>query len=145
MKVTEKEIIEAIESSQSMREAGSKLPINFKTFVKYAKALNVYFPNQSGKDITKPKDSFSLDNILLGKHPQYNSHRLKGRLINERGWIAECYICKLKEWNSLPIPLELDHIDGNHYNQLENNLRLLCPNCHAQTPTYRNKRRIGTP
>jgi len=42
-----------------------------------------------------------------------------------------------------PIPLELDHIDGCRSNNQLQNLRLLCPNCHALTPTYRSKRRIG--
>jgi len=45
-----------------------------------------------------------------------------------------------------PIPLELDHIDGNHQNNALDNLRLLCPNCHSLTPTFRgkNKRRAPT-
>lgn len=36
-----------------------------------------------------------------------------------------------------PIPIELDHIDGNPENNELDNLRLICPNCHAQTPTYK--------
>ncbi len=36
------------------------------------------------------------------------------------------------------IPLEVDHIDGNSENNIENNLRLLCPNCHALTPFFKN-------
>lgn len=36
------------------------------------------------------------------------------------------------------VPLEIDHIDGNAENNLETNLRLLCPNCHALTPHFRN-------
>jgi hypothetical protein len=35
-------------------------------------------------------------------------------------------------------PLEIDHIDGNSENNLETNLRLLCPNCHALTPNFKN-------
>lgn len=36
------------------------------------------------------------------------------------------------------VPLEIDHIDGNSENNKEDNLRLLCPNCHALTPFYKN-------
>ena len=39
------------------------------------------------------------------------------------------------------VPLEIDHIDGNAENNSENNLRLLCPNCHALTPFYKNLNR----
>ena len=41
------------------------------------------------------------------------------------------------------IPLELDHIAGCRSNIQLTNLRLLCPNCQARTPTYRSKRRLG--
>ena len=35
------------------------------------------------------------------------------------------------------IPLEIEHIDGNYRNNKEENLRLLCPNCHSLTETYK--------
>lgn len=35
------------------------------------------------------------------------------------------------------IPLEIDHIDGNYKNNNEDNLILLCPNCHSLTATYK--------
>lgn len=50
-----------------------------------------------------------------------------------------CAKCKLEEWNDLPIPLELEHKDGNSDNNLLENVEMLCPNCHAQTPTYKGK------
>jgi hypothetical protein len=49
----------------------------------------------------------------------------------------KCYICNNTEWNGKPIPLELEHIDGDSDNNKESNLQLICPNCHAQTPTYK--------
>ena len=52
-----------------------------------------------------------------------------------------CFICKRKTWMGKETPIELDHIDGNSDNNLPSNLRLLCPNCHAQTPTYGSKNR----
>ena len=50
-----------------------------------------------------------------------------------------CEWCKNEKWNGSPIPLEVDHIDGNHVNNELSNLRILCPNCHAQTETYKGK------
>ena len=68
----------------------------------------------------------------------------KKHLLKERGHICES--CKGTAWQGRPIPLELDHTDGNSDNNDRNNLRLICPNCHALTPTYkcRNIGRAGT-
>ena len=69
----------------------------------------------------------------------YASHGLKKRLIAEGLKEHKCECCGVTEWNGKPAPIELDHINGNrHDNRLEN-LRILCPNCHAQTDTYRGK------
>ena len=59
----------------------------------------------------------------------------KNALLLERGESCEC--CKLSEWMGLPITLELEHSDGNRQNNTRENLKLLCPNCHSQTPTWR--------
>ena len=62
---------------------------------------------------------------------------VKRYLIEKYGY--QCNKCKLSTWNNLPISLELEHKNGDgHDNRLEN-VELLCPNCHAQTPTYRAK------
>lgn len=51
----------------------------------------------------------------------------------------KCCECGWSQVNifSGKIPLEVEHIDGNHKNNSEENLKLLCPNCHALTATYR--------
>lgn len=56
-------------------------------------------------------------------------HSRKRKLIVDRG--HECEVCRGREWNGTIIPLELDHIDGNPDNNVDENLRLLCPNCHS--------------
>ena len=61
----------------------------------------------------------------------------KKRLIEERG--LRCEVCKLDQWMGKPIPIELDHVNGIHDDESRENLRLICPNCHAQTETYKAK------
>jgi HNH endonuclease len=68
--------------------------------------------------------------------------RLKRRLILDGLKRSICERCLRGTWNSRGIPLELDHINGRRDDNRLENLRLLCPNCHAQTPTYRG-RNIG--
>lgn len=65
--------------------------------------------------------------------------KLKRRLLSEGIFRRKCAWCGRKTWRGLPILLELDHIDGDHLNNEIENLRLLCPNCHAQTPTYKGR------
>jgi hypothetical protein len=70
---------------------------------------------------------------------EYNEIKyLKKHLIKERG--HKCEKCGLEEWINNPIPLEVDHRDGDRTNNREENLILLCCNCHALTPTWRGKK-----
>lgn len=52
-------------------------------------------------------------------------------------------LCGVRDWLGKALTLELHHIDGYEANEKRENLSLLCPNCHSQTPDYRNKRPVA--
>jgi hypothetical protein len=79
---------------------------------------------------------------LLTEGRLIQSNDLRRRLIQEGLKDARCEDCGLSTWNGRPIPLELDHLNGRRDDNRLSNLQILCPNCHAQTPTYRG-RNIG--
>lgn len=54
----------------------------------------------------------------------------------------ECGWCKINPVTN-KVPIQLEHIDGNSDNNLLNNLKLLCPNCHSLTPTYGSLNKNG--
>lgn len=70
-----------------------------------------------------------------------STKELKRDLIKYEGREWRCDGCELNEWMGQRIPLQIDHIDGVRNNCLRTNLRFLCPNCHAMTPTYAGRNR----
>lgn len=81
---------------------------------------------------TRPPTEFIKD-PLGGNH--------KAILIQERGY--RCESCKRRKWLKREIVLELEHIDGDKSNCLRENLKLLCPNCHSLTPTWKGRKNKG--
>jgi|LakMenEpi03Aug12_1017415.scaffolds.fasta_scaffold02757_1 hypothetical protein len=81
----------------------------------------------------------NLDRLFTAGEPDIyktNASRRKA-LTRIRG--HKCQTCGIENWNNKPIILELEHIDGNYNNNIITNLELICPNCHSQTDTYKNK------
>ena len=86
------------------------------------------------------KEKKSLEDILTD-NSTYQSFKLKKRLIEEGVKQDICEICGQEPiWQGQPLALQLDHINGNHYDNRLENLRIVCPNCHTQTETFSNKR-----
>ena len=67
--------------------------------------------------------------------------RIKDYIIKTRG--HKCEMCGNTEWMGKPIPLVLDHINGNGLDDRLDNLRIVCANCDAQLPTYKSKNKNG--
>lgn len=85
------------------------------------------------------KQKTPLDEILKGLHPHFQTLKLKNKLLREGIFENKCSLCGIQDWQGMPLNMQLDHIDGDSSNHTLDNLRLLCPNCHAQTDTYCGK------
>lgn len=99
-----------------------------------------HFRGQSWSKGLKMPPRRPLDDYLSNRCP-IQSYGLKRRLLREGIFEPRCNKCRGTEWLGEPLPLELEHRDGNPGNNQLSNLELLCPNCHAQTPTYRSRNR----
>lgn len=145
-KYTEQQLSEAIKKSTSLAQTLSRLGVapyggNYHVLRRAIKHFNLdtsHFTGQlwnKGKTIG-PKQTLQR---YLNNELQISSYKLKGRLLSEGFLERRCSKCRNSKWLNVPIPLELHHVNGNHSDNRLDNLRLLCPNCHALTPTYRGK------
>lgn len=79
---------------------------------------------------------------ILQKDTTYQSFKLKKRLFLAKIKKPKCEICGwARKSVDGRIPLELDHINGDRYDNRLENLRILCPNCHSLQTTHRGKNR----
>lgn len=88
-----------------------------------------YKGNMGKKGLKSAPNKKTFDE--LSQTSTVTSHKLRLRLLEEGIKEHKCECCGNTEWMGYPIPLELHHKDGNHFNNELSNLELLCPNCHA--------------
>ena len=136
---TDDQLIDAIPKCKSFGQVAAYLNKSKSTnsiLKRRAIELNLDYSHfkVSGFDAKPTNEVLILDNNFAR-----STHTLKLRLIKENHFEHKCYRCGITEWNGLSAPIELEHINGNRYDNRIENLTILCPNCHAQTPTYRGK------
>jgi hypothetical protein len=79
--------------------------------------------------------------ILQSNYDDLSFNRLRYRILYEQD--NKCNCCGLSEWLNEPIILELEHKDGNHFNNERSNLEMICPNCHSLTNTWRGRNKTN--
>jgi len=90
-------------------------------------------------DILQRPYPLPFDELLAANTPRNRNH-IKLRMLAAGLKQNQCEECGISRWRNRALSLCLHHINGDgHDNRLEN-LRLLCPNCHSQTPNFGSKK-----
>lgn len=95
--------------------------------------MNIDYKWNRGGEGLKKNPAY-IKAVDYAKKISVKSHILKEKLLRDGIKEYKCELCGFSEWQGQPIPLELHHVDGNHYNNELDNLQILCPNCHALQP-----------
>lgn len=143
---TDEELVEAVRLSDSIAEVLRRLGCPQTGGHHRAisgKILNrgldtSHFVGQSwARGRTRPyRPVMSLDEILVVNSTYTSTATLRRRLIKAGLKEARCESCGISERQGQPLALALDHINGVHTDNRLENLRILCPNCHALTDTW---------
>jgi len=83
----------------------------------------------------------NIEGILSGEIRFRYNNTIRNWLIKKNLLEYKCNCCGLDSWRGEEISLELDHIDGDHWNNRRNNIQFLCPNCHSLTENYKGKKK----
>ena len=143
---SDEDLAAAVRESTSFSEVGRRLGYTtsggIHRFVKqHIARLGLDTSHFAGQSWAKGK-SFAgqrkrpLSEILVQNSTYMSTGRLRRRLIAEGLKVACCEMCGIATWHGKPLPLELDHINGDNMDNRLENLRILCPNCHAVTETW---------
>lgn len=136
---SDEQLKQFVKESRSIRELTSKLGYslqgggsihNVKKMLEEKHFDTSHFLGQGWN-----KNNFDYNRFQYGKTIKIAD--ALSAIVNLRGRQCEC--CHNTEWNNQPIPLEIHHKDGNHLNNVLDNLQLLCPNCHALTENYKGR------
>ena len=140
---------EAVKTSESMRQVIKKLGlvpaggnyVQVSAAIATHKLNTAHFKGQGwskGMKVSK-EPLFTLEEVLV-RNSHHASHHLKRRLFKAGLKSAKCEECGWeKQSEDGRIPIELDHINGDRYDNRIENLRILCPNCHSLKPTHRGR------
>jgi len=148
---TKQQLQKITPKSTSIRQIIFKLGLkpaggNYEQINKYLKIYKINTNHLKGKAWNKGLHGFGKPIIplkeILVKNSHFQSFKLKKRLFVIKLKEPKCELCGwAKKSIDGRIPLELDHINGDRFDNRIKNLRILCPNCHSLQPTHRGLNR----
>lgn len=147
---SDEEFIVAVKTSFSIREVLRKIGVrptggNYDVAKRRIIALKLETEHLTGRGHLKgrshcwAKKTPTLD--ILVKNSKYGggSSKIKNRLFKEGLLEEKCSVCGINEWRGQKLALELEHKNGDRFDNQIENLTILCPNCHSLTSTYRGR------
>jgi hypothetical protein len=143
---TEKQLRDAVKVSRSTAEVVRRLGINpvGGNEAHIGRRIRAFEIDTSHFVVPRPRGRRSREHLLVRSSPQKGrvpGERLRRALLDQ-GRPERCEECEVGTmWHGEPLRLEVDHVNGDWWDNRPENLRLLCPNCHAVTDTYRGRRR----
>jgi hypothetical protein len=130
-----------ISAGMTVREAKQKWGFAVRS---YEKAIKRGDLTPRTRDFLKDKSLSDLCLAFYGRRTMnYHRRLIRKKMVSEGRCDDACSECGLREWRGKRLTLEVDHKDGNPRNNVPENLRLLCPNCHSITETWRGRNRDG--
>ena len=116
----------AYDSGLSVRQCAAQFGFNLATW---------HQAKHRGVVRARPQ-AMPIEELLVEDRPQTNRSHLKQRLLAAGLKENRCERCGLTEWNGEPLNMQLHHRNGKGKDNRLENIEFLCPNCHAQTPSW---------
>ena len=143
---TDDDVAGAVAKSQSVMEVLERLGIkkaggshaHMSARIKRMGLDTSHFLGRRSSKGRAPANKKTAQEVLVRRPPGSTKEKtaVLRRVMLESGVGHTCSICGiLDEWNGVKLTLEVDHVDGDWHNNLIENLRFLCPNCHSQQET----------
>jgi len=115
------------------------LGVKYSTLNKYLKEFGIdYAGNPNRKGILRLSERTPITEFLKKNGKFITASKLRNRLLEEGFKEEKCEKCNNTNWMGVKIPLELHHINGDHYDNRLENLQILCSNCHSIEHNYSN-------
>lgn len=136
----EKKVIEVIPFCNSLNDLCSRF--GFKGVKGYYDKMNKVIKKYNldishfGKLTNSNKNEKMTNDEYFIKNSNRNGKRTLFRLIHDFNWERKCQECGRTEWEGHPIPLEVHHKNGDHYDNRLENLEIICRNCHYYTDSF---------